>query len=74
MTTPKQPPLSFALTESEIGQACRAAIVNRLQKEELHTAPFAVELKMDRAADKPVYLATVTFWPKREYKPRKGKE
>lgn len=68
MTTPKKEPLSFAFTEGEIGNACRAAIVNRLQGDpDLVTAPFKAELELD---EHDRYRATVTFWPKRVRRPR----
>lgn len=65
-------PLSFSFTEAEIGNACRAAIVNRLRDGELAKAPFRAEVIAHPSVEVGVtpISATVTFWPKRVRKSR----
>ena len=71
MEAPKNnEPLSFSFTEAEIGNACRAAIVNRLRDGELAKAPFKAEVTVDGGESGDEFRATVTFWPKRVRKPK----
>lgn len=73
MTEKKHEPLSFASTEAEIGNACRAAVVNRLGNPDLAKAPFRAVIEATGPESSPEFHATVTLWPKRQRKAKGAK-